>query len=269
MKRNRQLNRKHMKKLISFFLFLILFTGLSAQEMVQTNLVKPDIEIGIIEKLGDTIPMNLKFLNEASDTVTLGSLIDKPTILFFVYFDCPNLCSPLMDGVADVVSKVDMQLGKDYQIITISFNTKDTPEKAIEKKKNFVQKISKENQKYWMYLTGDQQNINEITEAVGYKYKAQGLDFAHASCIIALSPQGKITRYLYGLTFLPFDLKMALVEAQKGIARPTINRLLEYCFAYNPGSKTYTIQITRVIGAITLLIVAIVFGILLLRKKKK
>jgi protein SCO1 len=258
-----------MKKLIYLFLFLILFTGLSAQEMVQTNLVKPDIEIGIIEKLGDTIPMNLKFLNEASDTVTLGSLINKPTILFFVYFDCPNLCSPLMDGVADVVSKVDMQLGKDYQIITISFNTKDTPEKAIEKKKNFVQKISKDNQKYWMYLTGDQQNINAITEAVGYKYKAQGLDFAHASCIIALSPQGKITRYLYGLTFLPFDLKMALVEAQKGIARPTINRLLEYCFAYNPGSKTYTIQITRVIGAITILIVAVVFGILLLRKKKK
>ena len=269
MKRKRQLNNKLMKRITSLFFLLAIITGLKAQDMVQTNLIKPDIEIGIIEKLGDTIPMNLKFLNEASDTVTLGSLIDKPTILFFVYFDCPNLCSPLMDGVADVVSKVDMQLGKDYQVITISFNTKDTPEKAVEKKKNFVQKISKENQKYWIYLTGEQQNINAITEAVGYRYKAQGLDFAHASCIIALSPQGKITRYLYGLTFLPFDLKMALVEAQKGIARPTINRLLEYCFAYNPGSKTYTIQITRIIGAITLLIVAVVFGVLLSRKRKK
>jgi len=237
--------------------------------MVQTDLIKTNIEIGIVEKLGDTIPMNLKFVNEASDTITLGSLIDKPTILFFVYFDCPNLCSPLMDGVADVVSKVDMQLGKEYQVITISFNTKDTPEKAIEKKKNFVQKINKENQKYWIYLTGDQDNINAITEAVGYKYKAQGLDFAHASCIIALSPQGKITRYLYGLNFLPFDVKMALVEAQKGIARPTINRLLEYCFAYNPASKSYTIQITRIIGIITIFIVAIVFGILLFRKRKK
>jgi len=258
-----------MKKIISLFFFLTIFTGLKAQEMVQTDLIKSNIEIGIVEKLGDTIPMNLKFLNETSDTVTLGSLIDKPTILFFVYFDCPNLCSPLMDGVADVVSKVDMQLGKEYQVITISFNTKDTPEKAVEKKKNFVQKISKENQKYWIYLTGTQENINAITEAVGYKYKAQGLDFAHASCIIALSPQGKITRYLYGLTFLPFDVKMALVEAQKGIARPTINRLLEYCFAYNPGSKTYTIQITRIIGVITILIVAIVFAVLLVRKRKK
>ena len=133
-----------------------------------------------------------------------------------------------------------LHLGKDYQIITISFNTKDTPEKAREKKVNFVQKISKENQKYWIYLTGIQENINTITDAVGFKYKAQGLDFAHASAIMVLSPQGKITRYLYGLTFLPFDVKMAIIEAQKGIARPTINKVLEYCFAYNPGSKTYT-----------------------------
>jgi protein SCO1/2 len=258
-----------MKKLSALLILLIIFASLKAQVMVNTDLLKTDIEIGIIEKLGDTIPLNLKFLNEASDTVTLGSLIDKPTILFFVYFDCPNLCSPLMDGVAEVVSKLDLQLGKDYQVITISFNTKDTPEKAIEKKKNFVQKISKENQKYWIYLTGTQDNINAITESVGYKYKAQGLDFAHASCIIALSPAGKITRYLYGLSFLPFDVKMALIEAQKGIARPTINRVLEYCFAYNPGSKTYTIQITRIIGVMTIFIILIVFGTMLIRKRKK
>jgi protein SCO1 len=258
-----------MRKLTALFILFLFFGAINGQEMVKSNLLNTDIEIGIIEKLGDTIPMNLHFLNESNDTVTLGQLIDKPTILFFVYFDCPNICSPLMDGVADVVSKLDLQLGKDYQIITISFNTKDTPEKAVEKKKNFVQKISKENQKHWMYLTGEQDNITAITEAVGYRYKAQGLDFAHASCIIALSPQGKITRYLYGLTFLPFDVKMALVEAQKGIARPTINRLLEYCFAYNPASKTYTIQITRIIGVITILIVALVLGVLLLRKRKK
>jgi protein SCO1/2 len=211
-----------MRKLYIFIL-TIFTTTLSAQEMVQSDLIKKDIEIGIIENLGDTIPMNLWFLNETSDTVTLGQLINKPTILFFVYFDCPNLCSPLMDGVADVVSKMDLSLGKDYQIITISFNTKDTPEKAREKKVNFVQKISKENQKSWFYLTGIQQNINTVTEAVGYKYKVQGLDFAHASAIMVLSPQGKITRYLYGLTFLPFDVKMAIVEAQKGLARPTIS----------------------------------------------
>lgn len=262
-------NRKLMKKLLIITLFLTVSCTIFSQEMVKSNLINKDIEIGIIEKLGDTIPMDLWFLNESSDTVTLGQLVNKPTILFFVYFDCPNLCSPLMDGVADVVSKTDLALGTDYQIITISFNTKDTPEKAREKKVNFVQRISKENQQYWIYLTGTQENINRITEAVGYKYKAQGLDFAHASAIIALSPQGKITRYLYGLNFLPFDLKMAIIEAQKGIARPTINRILEYCFAYNPASKTYSIQITRIIGAITLFFAFIILGILLFKKKKK
>jgi protein SCO1 len=258
-----------MKKLIASLFFITLIGLLNGQDVVKTDIIKPEIEIGIVERLGETIPMDLWFINEAGDTITLGEIIDKPTILSFVYFDCPNLCSPLMDGIADVVSKLDMTLGKDYEIITLSFNTKDTPEKAREKKLNFVTKISKENQSHWIYLTGIQENIDKITAAIGYRYKAQGLDFAHASAIYILSPKGKITRYLYGLTFLPFDVKMALIEAQKGIARPTINKILEYCFAYNPGSKTYTIQITRIIGTITLLIALIVFVSLLLKKRKK
>jgi protein SCO1 len=263
------LNFRYMKKLLVVLLLIPAFGSLSAQDLVNSDIIKPNVEIGIVERLGDTIPMNLWFLDESGDTVTLGKLIDKPTILFFVYFDCPNLCSPLMDGVAEVVSKMDMTLGKDYQIITISFNTKDTPEKARIKKINFVQKISKENQKHWIYLTGVQENIDAITGAVGFKYKAQGLDFAHASAIMVLSPKGKITRYLYGLSFLPFDVKMAIVEAQKGLARPTINKVLEYCFAYNPGSKTYTIQITRIIGTFTVLIALIVFVALMLKRRKK
>ena len=101
--------------------------------------------------------MDLHFLDESGDTVTLRQIIDRPAILSLVYFDCPNLCSPLMDGIADVAGKLDMELGKDYKIITISFNTKDTPEKAKIKKVNFVQKISKEHQKDWVYLTGDQE----------------------------------------------------------------------------------------------------------------
>jgi protein SCO1 len=258
-----------MKRILILLLFFVSAVSLSGQQMERSDLFKPDVEIGIVEHLGDTIPMDLWFLNEAGDTVTLRDLINKPTILFFVYFDCPNICSPLMDGVADVVSKLDLTLGTDYEIITISFNTKDTPEKAREKKVNFVQKISKENQEHWTYLTGEQENIDAITDAAGYKYKAQGLDFAHASAILVLSPSGKITRYLYGLSFLPFDVKMAIVEAQKGLARPTINKVLEYCFAYNQGSRTYTLQITRIIGAITIFIALTVFIVLLLRKRRK
>jgi len=228
-----------------------------------------DIEVGIVEHLGDTIPLDLHFQNADNDTVTLGSIIDKPTVLSFVYFDCPGLCSPLLSGVSDVVGKMDMKLGEEYQVVTISFNTKDTPEKAKTKKKNFVQNISQDNREAWVYLTGEQENILAITEAVGFKYKPQGLDFAHPSAIILVSPEGKITRYLYGINFLPFDLKMAVIEAQDGIARPTINKILEYCFAYDPASKGYSLQITRIVGGFMLGIILIVLTILFIKGRRR
>jgi protein SCO1/2 len=234
------------------------------------QVVNPDdIEVGFVEKLGETIPLNLQFLNERNDTVTLGQLIDKPTILSFVYFDCPGLCSPLMSGISDAVDKLDMKLGTDYQLITISFNTSDTPEKALIKKENFVQNIKGEDRKHWMYLTGWQENITAITDALGFRYKPQGVDFAHPSGIMVISPSGKITRYLYGLTFLPFDVKMAIIESQKEIARPTINKVLELCFSYDPAGRTYTLQITRIVGAFLIFGALIVLVVLLVKGRRK
>jgi len=249
------------------FLIFSLFTALAINSNAQYP-IKPEVEIGIVEKLGDTIPLDLKFFNEKNDTVTLGSMINKPTILSFVYFDCPGLCSPLLDGIADVVSKMDLSIGKDFDIITISFNTKDTPEKARIKKLNFVQKIQEKDRANWFYLTGELPNIQKITEAVGFRYKPTGLDFAHPSTIIMISPQGKITRYLYGITFLPFDVKMAVVESQKGLVRPTSNKLLEYCFAYDTKSRSYTLQFTRIIGAFILIVgLFFVAGLLITAKR--
>lgn len=252
-----------MKRLLMVLLMCVLIFNTYAQSPVS-----PEVEIGIVEKLGDTIPLDLKFYNEKNDTVSLGSMINKPTILSFVYFDCPGLCSPLLDGIADVVSKMDMSIGKDFDIITISFNTKDTPEKARQKKLNFVQKIQEKDRASWFYLTGELQNIQKITEAVGFRYKPTGLDFAHPSTMIMISPQGKITRYLYGITFLPFDVKMAVVESQKGLVRPTSNKLLEYCFAYDTQSKAYTLQFTRLIGTF-ILIIGLFFGAWLLISAKR
>lgn len=227
------------------------------------------IEIGVYEKLGETIPLDLTFINEEEEEVTLGSLIDKPTVLSFVYFDCPGMCSPLLDGISDVVSKMDMELGKDFQVITISFNTKDTPEKARTKKLNFVQNISQDHREHWIYLTGEEENIKAITNAVGFKYKPMGFDFAHPSIITVLSPEGKITRYLYGIEFLPFDLKLAVIEAQKGQAMPTINRVIDFCFAYDPVDKSYGLQVTKVVGILTLFILLIVFVALLIKGRNR
>lgn len=248
--------------LISILVFMVGANLTSAQDS------KVNVEVGIIEHLGDTIPLDLTFYNTDNDTVTLRELVTKPTVFSFVYFDCPGLCSPLLDGVADVVSKTDLQLGEDYNVITISFNTKDTPEKAKEKKKNFITKIGEEHQSAWKYLTGEQENIAKITEAMGFMYKPQGVDFAHPSAIIVVSPKGKITRYLYGIDFLPFDLKMAVTEAQTGIERPTINKVLQYCFAYDPKSQGYTLQITKVFGTLIISVAIIIFLVLLFKRRK-
>jgi protein SCO1/2 len=262
------LTKIQMKKQAFLLIILICSFTVSGQDYLKESKFTKEVDIGIVEKLGDTIPMDLSFNNENNEPVTLRQLIKKPTILCFVFYDCPGICPALQSGVADVVSKLDMELGKDYQIITISFNPLDNPVRAKEIKANYVQQIPEEHRKDWLYLTGEQENITKITEAVGYRYIVQGMGFAHPSAIMIISPAGKITRYLYGLTYLPFDVKMAIIESQKGLARPTINKVMELCFSYNPSSQTYTLQVTRIFGALILLIALAVLLVLFLKGRK-
>ena len=256
-----------MKKTISFLFAITLLLFSFQTSFCQEN---PDeVTIGVIEHLDKTIPLNLQFTDITNHKVTLQQLINKPTILILVYFDCPGVCPAILGGVSDVIEKADLELGTDYQVITVSFNPADNPEKAAKIKQNFLRTKSKLHSKDWMYLTGDSANIYALTEAVGFRFQRTGLDFVHPSVITILSPQGKITRYLYGSRFLPFDLKMAIIEAQKGQSRPTINRVLEFCFSYDPEGKKYVLDITRVAGSIILFFAVLLFGILLFRSRNK
>jgi len=245
--------------------FLLVLIGMF---VIQFNLLAQS-GVGITEHLDDTIPLNLRFINESGDTIKLGDYINKPTVFSFVYFDCPGLCNPLLDGVNDVVGKVDLELGKDYDVITISFNPGDSYLKAVDKKQNFSTSTTPENAKYWHYLVGDDESIQGILDAVGYKIKKVGVDWIHPSAIILVSPDGKITRYLYGTYFLPFDLKMAVAEASQGISRPTINKVLEFCFSYDPQGQKYKLQVTKVAGTIILILGAALLLVLLLKSRKK
>ena len=253
-----------MKKII--ILIFVLFVVLIPKGYSQ---VDQSEEVRVVEHLGDTIPLDLKFVTDKFDTVTLRQLIDKPTILSFVYFDCPGLCSPLLEGVGDVIRKSDMTLGKDYQVITFSFNFRDTPEKAKEKKKRFVERYSADNSDGWIFLTTDSATIHKITHTTGFITKAVGFDFIHPSAIIAVSPQGKITRYLYGITFLPMDVKLAVAEANEGKARPTIQKIMLMCYSYDKDNQRFGLDVTKIIGTVIAFFLLLFVIIYLVKPRKK
>jgi protein SCO1 len=229
-------------------------------------------EIGVEEKLGNTLPLEAQFVNEEGKTVTLKDLIDRPTILALVYFRCPGICGPLMGGLADIVEKMEMTPGDEYQIITISFDPTEGPELAKRKKATYHKVIRRPvGDASWRFLTGKQDAIDAITEAVGFQYEQTGKDFQHPAVIAAISPEGKLTRYLYGVEFLPFDVKLALIEAADGRVGPTISKVLLYCFSYDPEGQTYVFNILKVTGTVTLLFLALslVFLVITTRRYRK
>lgn len=226
-------------------------------------------QIGIYEHLDTIVSSDIYLINQDSVQVQLSSLIDKPTVFCFIYYNCPGLCSPLLGGVADVINRTDLVLGKDYQVITISMNSDDGPTLGIKKKANYVKTFKPGiDPSAWIWLTGDSLSIAQVTDNLGFQFKREGKDFIHAAALMVTSPQGKVTRYLHGTYFLPFDLKMAIIEASKGISGPTINKVLEFCFSYDPDGKKYVFNITKISGSIILALALILFLFLSLTKRK-
>jgi protein SCO1/2 len=228
-----------------------------------------DLEIGIVEKLDSYIPSDIVLVSENGDTFTTGELIDKPTILSLVYYRCPGICTPLMDGLAEVVKKSDLTVGEDYQIITVSFNPREGTALALQKKTNYMNVLNlQEAADGWTFFTTDSLNIARLTKSVGFRYKSTGNDYIHAGTLIFVSSDRKITRYLNGTRFLPFEFKMAVIETSKGKSGPTLNKVLQYCYSYNPEGQGYVLNITRVAGVIITFILLIIFVALLLRTLK-
>lgn len=228
-------------------------------------------EVGVDEHLGEIVPLELEFLDEDGVPTKLGDLIDKPTILSLVYFRCPSICTPLLSGLADVVDRIDLEPGEDYQILTISFDVRETPDLAKRKQANFLKAVQREiSPEAWRFMSGDSASVAAVTDAVGFRYIPQGKDFMHPGVIMVLSPGGKISRYLYGITFLPFDVKLALMEASEGKVSPTIRRVLLYCFSYDPEGQTYVFNLLKVVGTlITVMAVGFVAYLLISSKRSR
>lgn len=214
-----------------------------------------DATIGIDERLGDYLQTDLDFVDANGDTVHLTDIVNKPTIISLVYFHCPTICKPLLSGVVDVVDRTDLEPGVDYDLWTISFDETDDAESARVIKDNFTNSLqSRIGEDDWRFLTADSTTIAALTNSAGFHFQRRENDFAHGTALIVLAPDGKIVRYLYGLDYLPFDIKMAVVEANQGKTAPSIARVLQYCFSYDPEGRRYVFNMTRVVASAGLIL---------------
>lgn len=258
-----------MKKLILLLIFLT-SVGVFAQIPAVKEIKTPEPEIGVVEHLNEIIPDDIMVVNTNGEIQSLKSLIDKPTVIMLVYYRCPGICSPLMTSVAEIVEKTDLVLNKDYQILTVSFDPREGTELAVKKRNNYLNLIKKEvDGEGWKFFTADSANINKLTKTIGFNYKKAGNDFMHPGLLTMVSPEGKITRYLQGTYFLPFEFKMALIEASKGITGPTIYKILQFCYSYDPAGQQYVLNVTKMAGAVILIIAILLFIGLALKPKKK
>ena len=261
------------------FTILLIFLLFSSDYVFAITDARDVKDIGIDEKLGDIIPGELVLINENNEPVVFKDLLsqDTPTVLNLVYYSCPRLCNFATDGLLQVVNETEaLQLGEDFKILTVSFDPEDTTELAATKAPKYRKSMKRGEgtQKNWPFLIGEKENIEKLTESVGFKYKVDGTEFAHASALIVLTPEGKISRYLHGIQHEPTDFRLALLEASKGEigSSKLINSVLLFCYGFDPVGKKYALKALNIVkagGVITLLLLCVGLTYLWRREKRE
>lgn len=262
-----------------FFGWLILFLAVyPADSEGQLNQARPELleQVGIEEHLGDKIPLDTRFATSEGDTVTIGELMTdgKPVLLNALYYDCPLLCGLILEGVFEVVQELAWTPGRDYTILSFSIDPEEKSPLAAENKEFYLDELNRpEAADGWHFLTGREDQIKRVTEAAGFRYTVdeQTGEYIHPAAIMLLSPDGTITRYLYGIEFSEFDLRNALYEASEGRIGSTMERMVLYCFTYDPYSQSYVpvaINIMKLGGLATLVILGIFLGLFWIKEKR-
>lgn len=229
--------------------------------------------VGFKPELNAPLPLDLAFRDEAGKNVQLSEYFhrQKPVVLAFVYYGCPMLCNQLEQGLVGSLRMLSFNPGRDYDIVFISFDDRDTPEIAAGKKGEAVKRFRRpETATGWHFLTGSKPSIDAVTQAAGFSFNfdANNNLFAHASGILLLTPEGRISRYFYGVEFPGRDLRLGLVDASQGRIGTPVDHVLLYCFQYDPAAARYSATILGImrVGAV-LTILALVFGILIFRRR--
>jgi protein SCO1 len=210
---------------------------------LKPNLPKGLEGVGIDQKLDQELPLNVQFRDEAGRTVPLGSFFHgKPVLLAPVYYRCPMLCTQILNGMVSALKAVSFDPGRDFEVVAFSFDPKDTPETAAAKRENYLKRYGRPNTANgFHFLTGDEANIQALTEAIGfhYRYDPHTDQFAHASGLMLATPEGRLSRYFYGVEYSPRDLRLGLVEASAHKIGTPVDAVLLFCFHYDPATGKY------------------------------
>jgi protein SCO1/2 len=230
-------------------------------------------DVGIDQRLDEQVPLDLVFRDESGASVQLGTYFgSKPVILSLAYYECPMLCTLVLNGLASALKVLSFDAGKEFEVVTVSFNPEDTPALAAAKKQTYLKEYGRAGAAAgWHFLTGDAAAIERLTRAVGfhYKYVPELKQFAHAAGIMVLTPQGKLARYFYGVEFSPRDLRFGLIEAAQNKIGSPVDQLLLFCFHYDPQTGKYgaiAMGSVRVAGALTVIALA-TFLVVMLRRE--
>jgi protein SCO1/2 len=229
-------------------------------------------DVRIEQKLDQQLPLDLVFRDESGQQVKLGQYFgQKPVVLAFVYYDCPMLCTQVLNGMVTSFRVLPFQIGKEFEVVTVSFDSRETSALATNKKKVYVdylpEKMRPAAANGWHFLTGDAENIAKLTDAAGFRYHYDEAtrQFAHASGIMLTTPEGKLSRYFYGVEYAPRDLRLGLIESSQNKIGSPVDQLLLYCYHYDPSTGKYgaaVMKIMRIAGVATVLvIVAMLFAL--------
>jgi len=223
--------------------------------------------VGIDQNLNAQVPLDLTFKDDTGQPVRLGQYFrQKPVVLALVYYDCPGLCDMVLNGLMHSMEQITLNLGPDYEVLTVSFNPLENWQLAASKKANYVEKYQRKGAvEGWHFLTGQEENIKKLADVTGFHYKYDPVTklYAHAAGIMVLTPEGRIARYLYGIEYKPRDLRLGLVEASEHKIGSPVDAILLFCYHYDPMTGKYGLVITRVIrtlGSATVIgLVALIF----------
>ena len=252
-----------------------LLAVLPAAALAQPAAARPALlkDVGYDQKLGTTVPSDIVLRDEDGREVRFGDFLGrKPVVLNLVYFDCPMLCTITLNNLASALATIAFDVGREFDVVTVSFDSRETPPLAAAKKKAYVSRYGRPGaDKGWHFLTGDAAQVARLTDAVGFRYKwdEPTRQFAHPSGVLVLTPEGRIARYLYGIEYAPKDLRMAVVEAGGGRIGTPVDQAMLYCYQYNPTTGRYGLLTLRLVrGGAVLTVLALGGFIVTMRRKE-